>query len=164
MEKVSIQGYLKELNKVAGRKQRLGLVGPRLGMLMILCFMIVLVPLYVFAWFFNKSYFWIRNQPFINPKPFFAFDRHKLVHLTLVDKLWCEYCEWANGTLHWSLAIANELERRYCPIQNKSPEECERDKLWRHRFLHYDHSPQDLRDYYTERYLNEGPGSEPDSQ
>ena len=100
-------------------------------------------------------YFWIRRQKGIDPKPYFNFDRHKIPNLRFADKVWCEYCEWANGALQWGLAITNEIERRYCPIQNQCQPHCEKAKNWRNEYLAYNHDLEDIDLYYTNRYLQE---------
>ena len=150
---INIDQCIRQLNKI--HKQRLGAIGPLLGMLLILLFACALLPLYVFLIFFNVVYFWIRRQKGIDPKPYFNFDRHRLSHLRFADKVWCEYCEWANGSLQWALAITNEIERRYCPIQNQCHPHCEKAKSWRDEFLGYHHNPEDIDQYYRERYLKE---------
>lgn len=150
---VKISGCIQQINKI--HPQRLGWFGPRIGMMLILGFAVVLLPFYWYMLFFNKFYFWIRRQKPISPKGFFNYDRHKLPHLSFVDKLWCEYCEWANGSLQWALAIVNEIERRYCPIQNQCHPHCEKAKRWRDEFLAWDHNPEELRLFYEERYLQE---------
>lgn len=151
--KVDIYKCLCQLNKI--HKQRLGSIGPYLGMLLILMFSLALLPLYLFLIFFNVVYFWIRRQKSIDPKPYFNYDRHNLPHLRFADKLWCEYCEWANGSLQWALAITNEIERRYCPIQNQCHPHCEKAKNWRDEFLKYGHKPEEVDLYYQDRYLQE---------
>ncbi|PPD49442.1 MAG: hypothetical protein CTY13_03450, partial [Methylobacter sp.] len=100
--KANIDQCIRNLNKL--HKQRLGFIGPFIGMLLILLFAIALLPLYLFLLFFNVVYFWIRRQKNIDPKPYFNYDRHNIAHLRFADKVWCEYCEWANGTLQWALA------------------------------------------------------------
>jgi hypothetical protein len=149
----NIDQCIRKLNKI--HKQRLEPIGPYLGMLLILLFAIALLPLYLFLKVFNVVYFWIRRQHSIDPKPYFNYDRHNIVHLRLVDKIWCEYCEWANGSLQWALAIVNEIERRYCPIQNQCHPHCEKAKQWRDEFLNYTHKPEDIEEYYQDRYLQE---------
>ncbi len=149
----NIDQCIRQLNKI--HKQRLGAIGPLLGMLLILLFACALLPLYLFLMFFNVVYFWIRQQKRIDPKPYFNFDRHRLNHLRFADKVWCEYCEWANGSLQWALAITNEIERRYCPIQNQCHPHCEKVKSWRDEFLAYQHNPEEIDQYYRERYLKE---------
>ena len=149
----NIDQCIRQLYKI--HKQRLGAIGPLLGMLLILLFACALLPLYLFLMFFNVVYFWIRQQKRIDPKPYFNFDRHRLNHLRFADKVWCEYCEWANGSLQWALAITNEIERRYCPIQNQCHPHCEKAKSWRDEFLAYQHNPEEIDQYYRERYLKE---------
>lgn len=151
--KANIDQCIRNLNKL--HKQRLGFIGPFIGMLLILLFAIALLPLYLFLLFFNVVYFWIRRQKNIDPKPYFNYDRHKIAHLRFADKVWCEYCEWANGTLQWALAITNEIERRYCPIKNQCDPHCEKAKVWRQEFLSYEHKPEDIDRYYEDRYLQE---------
>lgn len=151
--KTDINQYIRDLNKK--HKQRLGTVGPYIGMLLILIFAIVILPLYLFLVFFNIVYFWIRKQKRVEAKQFFNFDRHKIAHLRFADKVWCEYCEWANGTLQWALAITNEIERRYCPVKNQCHPHCEKAKAWREEFLNYDHKPEEVELYYKNRYLQE---------
>lgn len=152
-KKADIDRSLRQLNKI--HKQRLGAIGPYIGMLLILLFAFALLPLYLFLVFFNQVYFWIRRQKNIDPKPYFNFDRHDIPHLRFADKIWCEYCEWANGTLQWALAITNEIERRYCPIQNQCHPHCEKAKNWRDAFISYEHTPEDIEQYYQNRYLQE---------
>ena len=146
------QNILK-LNKK--HKQRLGSVGPYLGMLLILLFAFALLPLFLFLTIFNNTYFWIRRQKKIDPKPYYNYDRHKLPHLRFADKVWCEYCEWANGSLQWALAITNEIERRYCPIKNSCNPHCAHAKKWRDEYLEYEHGTEDIDEYYEKRYLQE---------
>lgn len=152
-KKVNIDQCIRKLNKI--HKQRLGPFGPPLGMVLIILFAFALLPLFLFLIFFNVVYFWIRRQNGIDPKPYFDYDRHKLAHLRFADKAWCEYCEWANGALQWGLAITNEIERRYCPIQNQCHPHCEKAKNWRNEYLGYNHDPEDIDRYYADRYLQE---------
>jgi len=158
VQKVSVQSYLKKLSNMPGHKQRLGVLTPLAGYSLIILFAVFLLPLYLYMLFFNKAYFWVRNQKPIPATPYYNFDRHKIAHLSLMDKIWCEYCEWANGTLQWTLDITNEIERRYCPIKNKPCPHCEKAKDWRREFLEYEHDSDDLERYYMDKYIRKGPG------
>lgn len=149
----NINQSIRKVNKV--HQQRLGFIGPYIGMALILIFALALLPLFIFLVFFNRVYFWIRKQDRIDSKLYFHFDRHKLPHLRFADKAWCEYCEWANGSLQWALAITNEIERRYCPIKNQCDPHCEKAKRWREEFLAYDHQPEEIDHYYQNTYLQE---------
>lgn len=154
-EKVSIQGCLKELSCCEGHKQPLGPLTPLLGYPVMVSFALFLLPLYLYTFFFNWAYFSLRGQKPVNPKNYFKYDRHKVAHLDFMDKMWCEYCEWANGTLQWTLAITNEIEKRYCPIKNKDLPHCHKAKSWRKNFLDANHAPNDLKQYYQEKYSSD---------
>ena len=134
-----------------GHKYRLGFFGHYLGVSLILLFVIILFPLFLFLLVFNKFFFWFYNQPAIDHRPFFRFDRHKIKHLGLIDKFGCEYCEWANGTLQWGLAIANKIEARFCPIKNSCDPHCEKAKEWRKNYLEYNHLPREMENYYKKQ-------------
>ncbi len=151
-EKVSIQQCLKDLASCPGHKQHFGKLTPILGYPVMVSFGIFLLPLYLYMFFFNWAYLGLRNQKRVDPKDYFKYDRHHIAHLGFIDKLWCEYCEWANGTLQWTLAITNEIEKRYCPIKNKDLPHCHKAKVWRENFLAFAHKPEDLKQYYKEKY------------
>lgn len=157
VKKISIQQHLVKMEKSLGHQQRLGKLTPLIGYPLILGFSLFLIPLYIYMMFFSKLYFWIRNQKQMDTKSFYNYDRHKIPHLSLVDKIWCEYCEWANGTLQWTLAFTNEIERRYCPIKNKECAHCDKAKAWRKTFLQHDHTPENLANYYQNQYPKETP-------
>jgi hypothetical protein len=150
---IDIQRCLHGVNKV--HRQRLGSVGPYVGMGLVLFFAIALLPLFIYMVFFNAFYFWIRRQKPVPLGDYVRFDRHRIPQLRWIDKLWCEYCEWANGSLQWMLAVVNEIERRYCPIQNQEHPHCEKAKAWRDAFLRYGCSAEEVDAYYRERYLAE---------
>ncbi len=136
-------------------KQRLYPIGSFINVFLMMLFALFLLPLFIFLIFFNILHFWIMGQKPISSKPYFNFDRHNIKHLNFFDKLWCEYCEWANGSLQWALAITNEIERRYCPIKTHCDPHCDKAKKWREEFLEYDHKPEDIEQYYKDHYLQE---------
>jgi len=146
-EKSNISYYHYLRNKGRSRKQRLGFLAPVLGFLLIVGFAVFLFPLFLYMLLFNKVYFWVRNQNSIERKSYYNYDRHRLPHLGLMDKIWCEYCEWANGSLQWIMDVVNEIERRYCPIKNHCDPHCTKAKAWRSEFLSYDHTLADLKEY-----------------
>lgn len=150
-EKSNISYYHFLRNGTKRYKQRLGLLAPVVGFVMIIGFALFLLPLFLYLLLFNRVYFWVRNQNSVPLKPYYNFDRHRIAHLGLMDRLWCEYCEWANGSLQWIADIVHEIERRYCPIKNQCDPHCEKAKDWRKEFLPYDHKFDDLKSY-----LNEG--------
>jgi hypothetical protein len=86
-------------NKRATHKRRLEPLAPILGLLLILGIAVFLLPLFLYMLVYNRLYFWVRNQNLIPLKPYYNFDRHRIPHLGWMDKVWCEYCEWASGSL-----------------------------------------------------------------
>lgn len=156
--KTSIQSHLKELSQKPGHESRLGVFTPLAGYPLLLLFALFLLPLYLYMCFFNRVYFWIRKQKPIARDRYLQYDRHQVAHLTVIDKVFCEYCEWANGSLHWTLKITNELEKRYCPIKNKPAPKTLEEKPWREGFLEHDHEAGQLDSYYKERYGEESKG------
>lgn len=146
--KISISDCLNKLEKTAGHRSRLGLFGHYLASLLLLLYLLILIPQFLFLWLGSRVYFWLCREKPVPLKPFFHFDRHKIARLNWIDKIACEYCEWANGTLQWGLEIANKVERRFCPIQNSCEPHCEKAKAWRKEFLPFDHSTKEMQDYY----------------
>ena len=140
----NISSYHFIRNQTNKHKQRLGNAAPILGLLLITLFALFLLPLFLYMLVFNRIYFWLRNQNSVPLRPYVNFNRHKIAHLSLMDRLWCEYCEWANGSLQWTLEIVNEIERRYCPIKSQCDPHCSKAKQWREEFLNYDHKLEDL--------------------
>lgn len=130
----------------------LGKLGHYLGILLLLSFVVLFVPMFVFTWIVSPLYFWFYKEEPISPKPYFHFDRHKVKYLSFWDKLGCEYCELANSTLQWMLAITNKIEKRWCPIQNECDPNCSKVKEWRKEYIPLEHDPKDLQDYYRKHY------------
>jgi hypothetical protein len=145
--KSNVSYYHYRRNQRNRYKQRLGPLAFVAGFSLIILFALFLLPLFLYMLLFNRAYFWIRNQNPIPLRPYLNFDRHRIAHLGLMDRLWCEYCEWANGSLQWTLDVVNEIERRYCPIKNQCDPHCAKAKAWRDEFLPYEHSLPDLEHY-----------------
>jgi hypothetical protein len=49
---------------------------------------------------------------------FFAFDRHRLGYLNVIEKLNCDYCAYANGLLAYAREIAGRTEQYWCPVRH----------------------------------------------
>ena len=146
--KTNISGCLIQMHKTGKHRYRGGLAGHYVAALLLVALLPVLIPFFLFLWLGSRAYFWLcREQP-VPLKPFFHFDRHKVAHLKFLDKISCEYCEWANGMLQWALEMANKVERRFCPIQNSCDPHCEKAKGWRQKFLPFDHSEKEMEEYY----------------
>ncbi len=134
-------------------KHPLGKLGHYCGIVILLSFIVIIAPMFVFTWFFSPLYFWFYREKPISPKPYFKFDRHNVQYLSFWDKLGCEYCELANGTLQWMLTITNEIERRWCPIKNQCDPSCSKVKEWRKDYLEFDHSgSKELLNYYQNQF------------
>ncbi len=139
-----------DVHSVPGHEHHLGKFGHYLGIVLLLSFVVVIVPMFLLTWFLSPVYFWLYRQECISPKPFFHFDRHKVKHLSFFDKVGCEYCEFANSTLQWMLAITNEIERKWCPIKNQCDPNCAKVKEWREEYLNFRHTKEERKDYYQE--------------
>lgn len=134
-------------------KYRFGIFGRMVTIVIIYAFIFVLTPLFLFMHIFNKLYFWLHFEKSIPPKEFFHFDRHQVKHLNFIDKLACEYCEWANGTLQWTIEVANKAEEWFCPIKNSCDPDCPKVKGWRKNFVPFDHPPKELEKFYEDLYV-----------
>lgn len=147
-ERSNISYYHFLRNKETRHRQRLGPLAPVLGLVLIVSFALFLLPLFLYMLVFNRLYFWLRNQKPIDPKPYYRFDRHRIAHLGFMDRLWCEYCEWANGSLQWISDVVREIERRYCPIKNACDPHCAKAKVWREDFLPHEHELPELKRFF----------------
>lgn len=49
---------------------------------------------------------------------FFAFDRHHLAYLNLIEKINCAYCSYANGVIAYTMEIGARTEARWRPIKH----------------------------------------------
>jgi hypothetical protein len=43
-------------------------------------------------------------------------DREKLPYLAWYEKIWCAYCAYANGWLHYASVIAGKTESYFCAV------------------------------------------------
>ncbi|NTV23236.1 MAG: hypothetical protein HGA85_02570 [Nanoarchaeota archaeon] len=55
----------------------------------------------------------------INRWDYIRIDRHRLMYLSMFDKLNCMYCGYANGLLHYGSTIAGETEKYWCAIKHQ---------------------------------------------
>ena len=46
-------------------------------------------------------------------------DREKLAYLTFWQKLYCMYCGYGNGVIHYWAQIADETERYWCGVKHQ---------------------------------------------
>lgn len=45
-----------------------------------------------------------------------VLDREKLPYLAWYEKIWCAYCGYANGWLHYASVIAGKTESYFCAV------------------------------------------------
>ena len=57
--------------------------------------------------------------PYVRREQYIKIDRHKLSYLNPAQKIYCMYCGYANGVLHYWTKIAAETERYWCGIQHE---------------------------------------------
>lgn len=57
---------------------------------------------------------------YVKRKNYIRIDRQKLKYLSLLDKLNCMYCGYANGLINYTRVIAGETEKYWCGIKHKS--------------------------------------------
>lgn len=54
----------------------------------------------------------------VRRREFFAFDRHRLGYLNLIEKLNCDYCAYANGLIAYAREVAGRTEQYWCPVRH----------------------------------------------
>ncbi|OGJ59927.1 hypothetical protein A2881_02220 [Candidatus Peribacteria bacterium RIFCSPHIGHO2_01_FULL_55_13] len=69
-------------------------------------------------WIYQQIYFPIYDIPKVRFSDYCIFDRYKLRHLNIFQKLACLYCEYANGGVAWLKAIVNRTEIYSCSIKH----------------------------------------------
>ena len=55
----------------------------------------------------------------VDRKPYTRYDRKNLPYLDWIDKLNCNYCMYANGTVAYVREVFKRTEFNWCPIKNK---------------------------------------------
>jgi len=56
--------------------------------------------------------------PKVRRSSYFAFDRHHLGYLNVIEKLNCAYCGYADGLLAYARQIVSRTETYWCPIKH----------------------------------------------
>lgn len=103
-----------EYKKHTGRAIRHAIAAP------IIWFMIVpIVLLDICIELYHRTCFPLYGLECIKRKDYVKMDRYKLPHLVWYDKIFCWYCEYANGVLQYSGAIAARTEKFWCGIKHK---------------------------------------------
>ncbi|MBU1119179.1 hypothetical protein KKH43_04835 [Patescibacteria group bacterium] len=82
----------------------------------------VFIPLVIFdVWveLYHRICFPLYRIPTIKRGNYIKIDRQKLAYLTPLQKVYCVYCGYANGAVHYWSKIAAETEHYWCGIQHK---------------------------------------------
>jgi hypothetical protein len=81
----------------------------------------MIIPMVIFDLFmevYHRVCFPLYGIPIIRRKDHIRIDRHKLSYLTLIEKVHCAYCGYANGLMSYGTAIAAETEKYWCGIKH----------------------------------------------
>ena len=77
----------------------------------------------IFVYFCLEIYhqicFRLYSLPLVKRSKYIRIDRHKLEYLTLMEKINCAYCGYANGLLAYASKIAADTEQYWCGIKHK---------------------------------------------
>lgn len=102
-------------------KKPLGFVAQTISSVAILSMIIPLLMIDVTFSLYQAIYFTICDIPKISKKDYITFDRGRLLKLTLLQRMSCHYCDYANGLMAWAKAVANMTEVYSCAIKHSSP-------------------------------------------
>ncbi|MCA9397498.1 hypothetical protein KC573_01600 [candidate division WWE3 bacterium] len=81
-----------------------------------------LVFLDIFMEVYHRICFPLYGLPLFTRNNYIRIDRQKLSYLTLIEKLNCMYCGYANGLLAYGVAIAGKTEEYWCGIKHQKQE------------------------------------------
>lgn len=86
----------------------------------------MIVPLLIFDFFleiYHHICFPLYGLPLVVRKNYMRIkDRAELPYLSGFDKIFCAYCGYANGLIHYAFVIAGETEKYWCAIKHKKYE------------------------------------------
>ena len=68
---------------------------------------------------YHRICFPLYGLPYVKRSKYIRIDRHKLKYLSLVQKINCMYCGYANGLLHYASTIAGVTEYYWCGIMHQ---------------------------------------------
>ncbi len=81
---------------------------------MILPFLIFDISLEIY----HRVCFFLYRIPYVRRRDYILIDRHKLPYLSLLEKVNCAYCGYANGLINYARAVAAETEKYWCAIKH----------------------------------------------
>jgi len=101
----------------------LSMRGQRLKHYIVAPFVFILIIPIVLLDFFIEIYHQVAFPLYgiqkIMRSSYIKIDRHKLKYLNILQKIFCMYCGYANGAIHYWLVIAAQTEKYWCGIQHK---------------------------------------------
>jgi len=68
---------------------------------------------------YHRITFPLYGLNYVDRSKFIQLDRHKLSYLTLIQKINCAYCGYANGLAAYFVAVAGETEKYWCGIKHE---------------------------------------------
>lgn len=83
----------------------------------------VLIPLVILDLVlevYHRICFYLYRIPYVRRSQFIKIDRHRLRYLTVLQKLSCAYCGYANGLLNYAVMIAARTEEYWCGIKHEA--------------------------------------------
>ncbi|HLC46245.1 MAG TPA: hypothetical protein VJI75_00730 [Candidatus Nanoarchaeia archaeon] len=78
-----------------------------------------LIILHVFIELYQNIVFRLYKLQLVKSKNYIRIDRYRLQYLNPLEKIFCVYCGYANGLLHYASVIAGQTERYWCGIKHK---------------------------------------------
>jgi hypothetical protein len=77
-----------------------------------------LLLLDLLASLYHAVCFPLLDIPKVKRSEYFAYDRHHLAYLNLLEMVNCVYCSYGNGLLAWLTEIVARTEQYWCPIKH----------------------------------------------
>lgn len=90
-----------------------------LNMPFIWILIIPMIILDIFVELYHQVGFRLCSIPLVKRSNYIKMDRQRLKYLSLVDKMGCAYCGYANGLAGYFLEIAARTEKYWCGIKHK---------------------------------------------
>lgn len=84
--------------------------------------MAMIMPLVIFDFFlemYHRICFPLYRIPIIRRENYIKYGRQKLPYLSPLEKIFCAYCSYANGLIHYAQKIAADTETYWCAIKYK---------------------------------------------
>ena len=87
---------------------------------------VMIVPILILDVFletYHQVVFRLLRIPRVTRSNYIRIDRHKLMYLSLPQKIACLYCGYANGVFHYAVRIAGDTETYWCGIMHEQKRE-----------------------------------------